>query len=341
MNDARLPSSDSRHIPVDYRELFRVSPAPMLLLDVDLNIVDMTDAYIATTRADPDTAIGHYVFDVFPQPDDVRQPIEDAMRRCARGETVDVLDVYYPIPDPGSPGTFVDQWWTTHHRPLKDAAGHITHVIQLAQIVTDRVKAERQTELVLEEMRHRMGNMFALVSTIARLSANGQTDVRAFVDTLQGRIQSLSRSQDILVGKDWAGVTMDRLVRHHLAAYSSGRDERVVLKGRPVHVSADQARSLSLALHELFTNAAKYGALSADDGRLEVDWDIDQDGRFSFEWLEHGLKDVVEPIRKGFGTTILMNVFPSQMGARARRDFGGDHFLYALDPLPAEQDAEP
>jgi two-component sensor histidine kinase len=143
--------------------------------------------------------------------------------------------------------------------------------------------------------------MLSIVLAIARATAGNPG--RDFEDTFQERILS-RRGQDLLVASDWQGVTLSDLVRSQLAHLEDLIDDRIGLKGPPLIISAAASQSFSMALHELATNAVKYGALSNSDGRVDIEWGVrERDGegrRFTMRWRETEGPTVVPPARNGF-----------------------------------------
>lgn len=171
--------------------------------------------------------------------------------------------------------------------------------------ITERKRHDDQIKLLLREVNHRAKNMLALVQAIARQTvATGPQD---FVKRFEERIYALAAGQDLLVKTEWKGADLDRLVRSQLAHFADLIDDRITLAGGPLFISALAAQAIGMALHELATNAGKYGALSAD-GRVEIAWRLEQaggDSAFVMSWREHGGPPVSPPRQTGFGTTVM------------------------------------
>lgn len=196
-------------------------------------------------------------------------------------------------------------------------------VAVLSRDVTERVRAEEQRALLMRELNHRSKNMLSIVLAIARATAGDPG--RDFEETFQERILSLAANQDLLVASDWQGVTLSDLVRSQLAHLEDLIDHRITLKGPPLTISAAASQSFSMALHELATNAVKYGALSTSDGRVDIEWGVhkhDGEGRrFTMSWRETEGPAVAPPARSGFGSTVIRDMIRLNLRGAARLQY--------------------
>lgn len=172
--------------------------------------------------------------------------------------------------------------------------------------ISHRKRHEEHTRLLMHELNHRSKNMLSLVQAIARQTASTGAD--DFIDRFGARVQALSAAQDLLVENAWKTVPLADLVRSQLAHFSDLVGERIEIAGPPLSLTPDATQALGMALHELATNAAKYGALSNETGRIVVLWSLNQraspEPRFTLSWLERGGPPVAEPERRGFGSTV-------------------------------------
>jgi PAS domain S-box-containing protein len=175
-------------------------------------------------------------------------------------------------------------------------------------------KARAETEhLLMREMHHRAKNMLSVVDAIAHQTAARSPE--DFVRRFSERIQSLSANQDLLLRHEWKGVEIRGLVDAQLAHFADLIGTRISAEGPALRLNAASSQAIGLALHELATNAGKYGALSTDAGRVDIRWDA-SGGVFTMSWTESGGPPVSPPQRRGFGTTV--------MGAMAGRSVGGE-----------------
>jgi len=183
-----------------------------------------------------------------------------------------------------------------------------------------RLKAEEQQDLVNHELSHRMKNLLAMVQSIATQTLRNATHVDEAKDVLAGRLIALGRAHDLLMGAALTSTRIEPVVRGALQVHQDGL-ERFRVSGPSLEIGADRAVSLALMLHELATNAAKYGALSTDTGHVAVTWEVlekdpgDTAGpRLRLAWIEAGGPPVTPPTRKGFGSRFIERGLVSQVG---------------------------
>jgi PAS domain S-box-containing protein len=175
----------------------------------------------------------------------------------------------------------------------------------------NRARAQKE-HLIMREMHHRAKNMLSVVDAIAHQTASRSPE--DFVARFSERIQALSANQDLLVRSDWKGVEIKGLVQAQLAHFADLIGPRITVDGPTLCLTAASAQAVGLAIHELATNAGKYGALATDKGRVDIRWGIDDD-TFSISWTEREGPPVSAPTRRGFGSIV--------MGVMAERSVGG------------------
>jgi NO-binding membrane sensor protein with MHYT domain/two-component sensor histidine kinase len=173
---------------------------------------------------------------------------------------------------------------------------------QLHQANDELMAAEEQLRLVMREMGHRGKNMLSLVQAIARQTITSGPE--HFVERFTDRIQALAANQDLLVRTRWQGVDVDDLVRAQLAHFSDLMGYRISLNGPKLRLNGAAAQAIGMALHELATNAGKYGALSTNAGRVDIAWRVDS-AIFKMTWTERQGPTVTSPDRRGFGSTVV------------------------------------
>ena len=206
-----------------------------------------------------------------------------------------------------------------------DKAGRVVRVSGVTVDITERKHAEERQNLLAREVDHRAKNALALAQSIVRLTRGD--DVKAYVQSVEGRINALARVHTVLSLSSWQGAEIRRLVDEELAPYSLGN--RISLSGPEVQLRPATAQTLALALHELVTNSAKYGALSSQSGRLSVSWE-DSTGLLRLSWEEKGGPPVQEPISRGFGTRSVIASIESQLGGKADFDWRPEGLLCVL-----------
>jgi PAS domain S-box-containing protein len=212
----------------------------------------------------------------------------------------DTFELSYRMQGPdGVPRWVRDKAWLVRSGETARIAGITT------DISAEKGSEERQ-RLLSQELDHRLKNSFALVQSIARLSARTAQGIGDFVDSLEARIQALARGQDVLVKGSWHIADLEAIVREILALHA-GPENRVQVEGPAVHVAASAVPLFNMAFHELATNATKYGALSVPGGRVSVRWhtQADEGGQLLLTWQESGGPRVEPPARRGFGSALI------------------------------------
>lgn len=197
--------------------------------------------------------------------------------------------------------------------------------------------AERQT-LLIRELHHRVKNTLATVQALLGASVRTATSVDAFYASFSARVISLAKTHNLLTEDYWQQAPLREMLANELGPYNDAEGTRIRLEGPKVDLLGDLAVPTGMAIHELTTNAAKHGALSVPEGRIEVAWDVKrlQDRRFlHLDWREHNGPPITPPTRKGFGSTLLHRVLKVQCDADISFDFrpSGLHFCLKA-PIP-------
>ncbi|MBS1301856.1 HWE histidine kinase domain-containing protein [Loktanella sp. SALINAS62] len=319
---------------IDRDALFKHLPAPCIALDHSLCIIGASDLYLSTVSRKMGDIRGQYIFDAFPETDDRRKLIGDALRRALAGEKNTLVEVPYAIPVVDETGKDTGEmreiWWTCVHHPVYDADGQVEYMIQNALDVTQQVMAIRLKDAVTQELQHRVGNIFSLVSATAKRTVANAEDLPDFLQKFEGRLMALARTHRYLTGENWDGISLDQIVRRELAQYEDIEADRIKLSGDRIIINATEAQILTLAIHELTTNSIKHGALKSNLGQLDIAWHVTGRMGYDFRWSEIDINIDPQPARAGFGSFILENVVPSQLQATAHRIFQTDRFDYTL-----------
>jgi PAS domain S-box-containing protein len=185
---------------------------------------------------------------------------------------------------------------------LRKSDRSIDYFVSVIQDISARKHAEEQVYFLMREANHRVKNLLGLVQVTARQTAAGHPE--DFIGRFTERVQSLAANQDLLVQSQWHGASLEDLVRVQLAHFADLVGSRITAHGPKLHLNAAAAQAVGLALHELATNAGKYGALSTDAGRVDLGWQLDGD-TVTMSWTEHGGPLVRPPERRGFGSTVI------------------------------------
>ncbi|GJD31181.1 hypothetical protein PMNALOAF_2434 [Methylobacterium adhaesivum] len=210
--------------------------------------------------------------------------------------------------------------------PIRDdAANIIGTIIEVRDISEEKAAAERQ-RLLLNELNHRVKNTLATVQSIAAQTFRGQTDVAAR-EVFDARMAALSTAHNVLVADNWESASLRSVVERTLAPHYLAEidPERFRIDGPDARLHPKVAVTLSMALHELMTNAAKYGALSVPEGRVAVTWTLtamaDERQELALTWEESGGPEVAPPTRKGFGSRLIERQLPLEFDGTAEIDY--------------------
>jgi PAS domain S-box-containing protein len=187
--------------------------------------------------------------------------------------------------------------------------------------ITERRLADERQQLLIGELNHRMKNLLSVISAVASQTARSSQTIEQFSHAFLGRIESLGQAHSLFTDSNWQHASLEETVNTVLASVV-GEDERVSIKGNDVLLDTMSTSALTMVLHELATNALKYGALSGSDGRLDLGWLADGD-KVVLRWREHCSTPVTPPGNKGFGTQMI-NASVRQLGGTADVDWHPD-----------------
>lgn len=208
--------------------------------------------------------------------------------------------------------------------PLRNAAGKIVGGVCAAIDISERKRVEDHRLLLLNELNHRVKNTLATVQSIAARSFRGPQSGENARALFEARLMSLSRAHDVLTEENWQGANLDEIVGQAIMPYKGGDPNRFQVKGPLVRLRAKMALSISMALHELATNAAKYGALSNGNGSVKITWHIERQEQHPFlrlEWRELGGPMVAPPAHKGFGSRLIEHGLAQDLAGGAKLEF--------------------
>jgi PAS domain S-box-containing protein len=197
--------------------------------------------------------------------------------------------------------------------------GRLARVSGVTFDITRQHENEQRQSLLAREVDHRAKNALAMVQAVVRMTR--ANDMNAYMRAVEGRIQALSQAHNLLADSRWQGARIRRLIEEELAPFDHEDRRRFSISGPDIILAPSIAQSLALTLHELTTNAAKYGALSTDGGSLNLSWLISSDGVLSIDWWEQGGPPTVSPQEKGFGTRILFAGVEQQLNGKAEMEW--------------------
>ncbi len=225
--------------------------------------------------------------------------------------------------------------------PLHDAREQVIGCVVMLTDITERKRFERHQHVLLAELSHRVKNTLASVRSIAGQTLRNVSSIQEFEPAFDGRLKALALGHGVLTRAEWGDADLQDLLHQILAPFRAVRAEDVVLTGPRARLPARQVVVMSLMLHELATNAAKYGALSAAGGRLSVEWTVDRRPHhlLRLRWTETGGPPVRPPRRRGFGTALIERSIAHELDGSANFDYRPEGLVCELTfPLEAAMD---
>jgi PAS domain S-box-containing protein len=302
---AQLRESEHR-----YQQLLQALPAAVYTTDTEGRITFFNEAAVEFAGRRPKLGEEWCVTWRLYNADGSRLPHRECPMAIALKENRPVrgLEAIAERPD----GT--RRWFAPYPTPLRNSAGKMVGAINMLVDITERKEADRQQKLLLDELNHRVKNTLATVQSIMAQTARNASDVQEFRKAVEGRVLALSRAHNQLSQSRWTDTDLRELLHSSLDAYLNKGNVR--LAGDPIRVSPRIALMISMAIHELATNAAKYGALSAPAGRIDLSWGLKSNGagpRFMLSWVEQNGPPVTKPRRVGFGTQLLQRGIQTEL----------------------------
>jgi PAS domain S-box-containing protein len=250
--------------------------------------------------------------------------LKDSVARAANGEAVR-FDVVLRMA--GDTRMDVDFMLA----PVRDADGAVTMLVPSGLDITDRKRALTRVEFLMGEVNHRSMNLLGVVLAIARQMARGG-DPATFVARLTDRISGLAASQDLLVQNQLEGVALPELIEAQLAHFKDLFGRRVLIDGPPARLTSGAAQGIGMALHELATNASKYGSLSTSHGRVRISWHITdaKEPRFTMHWVEENGPKIASPTRMGFGQKVIGPMVEAAVNGNTETNYSESGFSWKL-----------
>jgi PAS domain S-box-containing protein len=216
-------------------------------------------------------------------------------------------------------------WLSVRSSPVRDAEDRLLYVVRVVQDITERKASEQRQKLLMDELNHRVKNTLATVQSLASQTARAARTPAVFRERFEGRLIALSKAHDQLTIHHWESADLRELLSGSLAPYAGGGPERVILRGEDVVLRPRAVLTLAMAVHELTTNAAKYGALSVSSGRIEIHWQPvrGDNGRpmLRIDWVEQCGPSVTAPEQRGFGSKLIEGSIAAELGGTAHLAF--------------------
>ncbi|PZP39858.1 MAG: hypothetical protein DI585_02780 [Pseudomonas fluorescens] len=234
------------------------------------------------------------------------------------------------------------RWFDISIAPLKNRAGHVVGLTGAAIDISERKGWEQHLRLLMRELTHRSKNLLAVIQAMARQTARHTDSVDAFIERFGARLHALAGSHDLLVQESWQRASISELISSQLGHYSDLVGTQVLISGPQVYLNPDAAQNLGMALHEMATNAAKYGALSTPTGQVSISWSWKGQGSkriLRMLWREKGGPAVMAPKSRGFGSQVIERNLTRALGATVKLDYPSTGFKADMD-LPASLTVE-
>jgi PAS domain S-box-containing protein len=208
----------------------------------------------------------------------------------------------------------------------RDAAGKPLIIMGVNIDVTDAREAAEQTRALLRELNHRVKNTLAMIQSLARQTLTKKPDPAQFIEAFSGRLRTLSDAHDLLSDRDWTGIGLMELTTSQVQPYLLESAEQLILDGEDIRLPPDHALGLGLIIHELASNAVKYGALSQALGRVTVSWRLlpGDERRLDFVWKETGGPRIFKPAEAGFGTRLIERSLDKVLDSSVKLTFPSD-----------------
>ena len=252
-------------------------------------------------------------------PENQKDDVPQFLDKLKRGERVDHFEIDRIRKD----GQKIDV--SLAISPIKDARGKMIAASTIARQFTERKAAEDHKSFLMAELDHRVKNTLMVITSLIAQTAKGSESPERFSEIIEGRIQALSRVHNLLNQNDWDRAALRDVIAGELAPYQHGNGENIVIDGTADVVLTPKAtQTLAMALHELATNAGKYGALSTPAGKVAVSWSVAnsrKNPRLSIEWIETDGPPVKPPTRRGFGSQLIERIVNYELKASVQRDF--------------------
>jgi PAS domain S-box-containing protein len=304
--------------------------------DLDSNVISWNRGAERIFGYTAEEMIGQSILRIIPERLQHEEP--EIIRRLKQGERIDHFDTVRVAKD----GREIELSITVS--PIRDLSGRIVGASKVARDITQRKRDEAFQYLLVQELNHRVKNSLAIVQSIATQSLRRAPSPEHFTESFSGRVRALAKAHDLLVRQRIGGTSLREMIKEQVQL-GSANDERINVVGPEVVVAGRDAINLALVLHELATNARKYGALSADQpaGSLTIQWRVDYRPlpKLELKWEETGVAGMRTPDAKGFGSILIERSLQGS-GGEASLSVTSDGFKCGISlPLEGDQDALP
>jgi two-component sensor histidine kinase len=309
-------------------QMLLLSPVPIVLLWGEDGVMIYNDAYSVFAGARHPGLLGSKVREGWPEVADFN---DNVMKVGLAGGTLAYRDQELTLYRHGHPEQV---WMNLDYSPVLDESGEPAGVVAIVVETSQRVLAERHLELVANELNHRVKNNLAMIQAIAAQTFRNSDTLAEAQGSLSARISALAQANDLLVGERWVGVSLSGAIEQAIHPHANA-PQRYSLDGPELQLSPKTALSLSLAVHELATNATKYGAWSSAHGKVGVTWEKyvtkENSERLRIEWRERDGPQVTLPKKRGFGSRLIERGLAAEMGGEVKLFFEPEGLACVID----------
>ncbi|GJE54366.1 MULTISPECIES: sensor histidine kinase [Methylobacterium] len=297
------------------------------VLDVEGRLISMNEVAVPVFGG---TSFAHVVgrpwIDVWQLPES-RDAVLAALEQARAGRSCR----FQAALETGAPAETL--WWDIVLAPMNGDDGRPERILAVSRDITDLKQTEARQTVLMHEMAHRVKNTLAMVQAVATQTLRNAHSLEEAGDALGARLQALAHAHDVLMQGAWSSADLRGLVDTAVALHSDGEPGRFVIDGPDVTLGPRPGLTLALILHELGTNATKYGALSKPEGRVVIGWNVamvEGEERLSFRWEEVGGPQVAPPTRVGFGTRLIERSLVHSFGGSAKLQFPEDGVVLTM-----------
>ncbi len=309
---------------IDFKTLLDKWSLPVMMLDRSLCYVYANQTYVEATHKPWAELEGRNIFDCFPADPEGREIVEPILMRTLGGETTRLDALPYLIAH--ADGELHTHYWRLVQEPVRGTDGTVLYLVQKPEDITAEVEMRRQRDIVIDELNHRVKNLFSVIQAAAVISGTSALSVTQFAEDFGKRLRSMDRTYSRLSDNNWAGLGLRQIFEEELASFRQIKVRNFAIEGPDILLCIRSAKHMAMLIHELVTNATKYGCFSVPHGRLAIGWQFEDD-RLKLTWSETGLMGIVPPEREGFG----MKLFNFLENIKFSRNFRPEGLLLEMD----------
>lgn len=305
---------------LDFKRVLDTMTMSHMIMDAELRVVYANPAYLTATQRTADQLIGEYVFEAFPDTEERKDEVRKSFEKVLSGENVFMRDQDFMLEH--ADGTRKLHTWRVALTPYFGDDGAVKYIVQHARDITEQKELEARNRTISNELDHRVKNMYAIIQSMAELTGNDSDTIADYREAFSARLVAMGRTHTALSENNWRGLDIKDIIEAEISQYRAECDTEISINGAPLTLSRKSSQDASMLVHELATNAARYGCFSNPGSKLYISWRIDLETRTAmFEWTESGMTDLEPPTHEGFGS-ILATLMPNLKMEREFRPEG-------------------